>query len=204
MQSNEKWPTRQSLDNDEKKNSSDNFVDSVEFHLELGNMNATAVVFIAFGLFAELASIAGYPQKLTNNPIYNLNKKRNLCISKMVISRLVYRLCGRDAHLRSLGPGLFYNLALNGCLRSSIQAHSRPSDSENRDHGWVFTSSLQGFRLHNDPFFAKESFGPLFIFSLTRRSQSGQIFTIRTNFSVGAPVALSSRTGGKNGKHSLS
>ena len=172
MQSNEKWPTRQSLDNGEKKNSSDNFVDSVEFHLELGNMNATAVVFIAFGLFAELASIAGYPQKLTNNPIYN--KKRNLCISKMVISRLVYRLCGRDAHLRSLG--LFYNLALSGCLRSSIQAHSRPSDSENRDHGWVFTSSLQGFRLHNDPFFAKESFGPLFYFQLDSEEP------IRTNF----------------------
>ena len=27
-------------------------------------MNATAVVFIAFGLFAELASIADYPQKI--------------------------------------------------------------------------------------------------------------------------------------------
>ena len=66
MQSNKRWLTRQSLNNGEKKNSSDNFVDSFELHLELGNMNSTAVVFIAFasGLFAELASIADYPQKI--------------------------------------------------------------------------------------------------------------------------------------------
>ena len=51
------------MNNGEKKNSSDNFVDSFELHLELGNMNATAVVLITFGLFAELASMADYPQK---------------------------------------------------------------------------------------------------------------------------------------------
>ena len=62
IQSNERWLTRQSLNNGDKKNSSDSFVDCFELHLELENMNASAVVLIAFGLFAELASIADYPQ----------------------------------------------------------------------------------------------------------------------------------------------
>ena len=62
-------------------------------HLELGNMDATAVVLIAFGLFvAELASIAGYPQKLTN---LNIQQKINsLHAVTMVISSLI--LSGRD------------------------------------------------------------------------------------------------------------
>jgi hypothetical protein len=85
MQSNvERWHTCQSLSNGEKKNSSDNFVDSFELHLELGNMDATAVVLIAFGLFAELASIAGYPQNLTNIQ----QKMISLHAVTMVISRL--------------------------------------------------------------------------------------------------------------------
>ena len=84
--------TRQSLNNGEKKNSSDNFVDSFELHLELGNMNATTVVFIAFAseLFAELASIADYPQKIDQytTKIYSLHAVT------MVMSRLV---SGRNA-----------------------------------------------------------------------------------------------------------
>ena len=39
--------------------SSDNFVNGFDLHLELGNMDATAFVQIAFGFFAELESIAG-------------------------------------------------------------------------------------------------------------------------------------------------
>ena len=91
MQKNERWPTRQSLNNGEKKNSSDNFVDSFELHLELGNMNKTSVVLIAFGLFAELASIADYSQKLANIQ----QKMNSLHAVTMVISRPV--LSGRDA-----------------------------------------------------------------------------------------------------------
>ena len=49
MQSNERWITRQSLNNGEKKNSSDNFVNSFELHLEVENMSATAVVLIIVG-----------------------------------------------------------------------------------------------------------------------------------------------------------
>jgi hypothetical protein len=47
-------------------------------------MDATAVVLIAFGLFAELASIAGYPQNLTNIQ----QKMISLHAVTMVISRL--------------------------------------------------------------------------------------------------------------------
>ena len=74
MQSNERWPTCQSLNSGENKNSCDNFVDSVELHLELGSMNATAVVLIAFGLFAEFASIAKTDQyKIKNEYLHTVN-----------------------------------------------------------------------------------------------------------------------------------
>ena len=54
-------------------------------------MNATAVVLIAFGLFAaELASIAGYPQKLTNLNIQQFEQKINsLHAVTTVISSLI-------------------------------------------------------------------------------------------------------------------
>ena len=154
--SNERWPTPQtcgqSLNSGEKKSNSDNFVDSFELHLELGkNMNATAVVLIAFWVIQVRRSLQALPAIPNNWSILVVYNKKNeffACRNDGHILKPTSKWPMRDDEFRHkksqsriIRALALYIINRNNIVSversSSIQAHSRPSDPEN-PRGWVY------------------------------------------------------------------
>ena len=142
MQSNERWPTCQSLNSGENKNSCDNFVDSVELHLELGSMNATAVVLIAFGLFAEFASIAKTDQyTIKNEYLYTINGHKPTSKWPRRALRIIGALAPSIINLNNIvsTERLSWKFDSSAFTTLGLREPSRVS----------FLLACQGFRLHS-------------------------------------------------------